>query len=86
MLTEEIETQCWVKSDGQIEVLTKTWILRDGVREASSNERHVIDVGDDTTLEDQLIIDVATGVHTTARIDSRAIDKAAVELLALLEI
>ena len=72
MLTEETEAQCWVKPDGQIEVLTKTWILRDGERISSTNHRHVLDVGDDVSNEDPLIQDVAQNMHTTARINTRA--------------
>lgn len=75
MLTEETETQCWVKPDGQIEVLTKTWILRDGERISSTNHRHVVDVGDDVTNEDILIRDVAQNLHTPARVAARALNK-----------
>jgi hypothetical protein len=71
MLTEETQTQCWVKPDGQIEVLTKTLILRDGKAISSSNHRHVVDVGQDTANEDTLVRDVALAVHTPARIAKR---------------
>ena len=78
MLTEETESQCWVKPDGQIEVLTKTWILRDGVRISSTNQRHVVEVGADVSAEDQLIKDVAQNMHTPARISARVAEIAKV--------
>jgi hypothetical protein len=82
MLTEEAEVQCWVKPDGQIEVLTKTWILRDGERLTASNHRHVVDVGQDVSGEDQLIQDVARDMHTPERVAKRNVARAANEALA----
>lgn len=81
MLTEETESQCWVKPDGVIEVLTKTWILRDGERISSTNHRHVVDVGDDVSGEDQLIQDVAQNMHTPERKAKRDKDKQSNEAL-----
>ena len=77
MLTKETETITTVLADGQLQVLTVTHIVEDGVRLSSSNHRKVIDVGDDVTNEDQLTKDIAGSVHTPERANARAAARAA---------
>ena len=76
-LTEEVRTSGEFLEDGQIQVKTRTVILRDGVEISSTNHRHVVDVGDDVSGEDQSIQDIAAGLHTPARISARAAARAA---------
>lgn len=76
-LTKEVKTSGEFREDGQIQVRTRTVILEDGVEISSSNHRHVVDVGDDVSGEDQMIQDIASGLHTPARRSARAAVKAA---------
>ena len=71
-LTKETVTDASVLADGQLQVRTATIIMEDGVELSKSYHRKVIDVGDDTTGEDQMVIDIAASVHTPARIAARA--------------
>ena len=75
-ITKELETITTVLADGQLQVLTVTHIVEDGVRLSSSNHRKVIDVGDDTSNEDQMVKDIAASAHTPARVAARATAKA----------
>ena len=75
-LTEENETQCWVKPDGQLEIMTVTHILRDGVRVTSDIHRNTVDVGGDVSGEASLVRDIAQAVFTPARKNARENAKA----------
>lgn len=70
-LTERDEFQTTVKPDGQLEVRKATIVMRDGVDIAKSYHRHVVDVGDDVSSEDQSVKDIAAAMHTPARIAAR---------------
>jgi hypothetical protein len=70
-ITKERRTSSEILEDGQIQVKTRTVILEDGVEISSANHRHVVDVGDDVSGEDQLIQDIAGGLHTPARVAAR---------------
>ncbi len=65
-------TQCiiTVLPDGQLQCLTKTTFDDGEGVTAVSNHRHVVVPGQDTSSEDQLVKDVAYGLHTQARIDA----------------
>jgi hypothetical protein len=63
--------------DGQIQVREITRLMEDGVELSKQYHRHVVDVGDDVSGEDQMIQDIAAGLHTPARIAARAIARAA---------
>ena len=75
-LTKETETQTTVLPDGQLQVRTATIIMEDGVELSKSYHRKVIDVGEDVTGEDQIVQDIASNMHTPARIAARAAAKA----------
>ena len=63
--------------DGQIQVRQITRFMENGVELSKSYHRHVVDVGDDVTNEPQIIKDVASQLHTTARKTARdAVKKA----------
>ena len=72
MLTKEYETQTTVLPDGQLQIRTATLIMEDGVELSKSYHRKVIDVGDDASGEDQMVQDIASSIHTSARISARA--------------
>ena len=78
-ITKETRTSGEFLEDGQIQVKTRTVILEDGVEISSANHRHVVDVGDDVSGEDQSIQDIAAGLHTPARVSARAAVKAAAQ-------
>jgi len=71
-LTQEHVIDTTVLYDGQIQVNTITINKENGVEISRLNHRHVVDVGDDVTGEDQIVQDIAATVHTQARIDARA--------------
>lgn len=75
-LTKEYKTTTTVLPDGQLHIKTLTLILEDGVVISSSNHRKVLDVGDDASGEDQIVQDIATKLHTPARMSARASVKA----------
>ena len=72
MLTKEIITdKIEVLEDGQMQIRTATRVLEDGVVLSQSYHRKVLEVGADTTNEDQLVKDVAKDMHTPERIAAR---------------
>ena len=70
-LTKETETQATVLPNGVLEVRTATLIMEDGEELSKSYHRHVVEVGADVSEEDQLVQDIASGVHTPERIAAR---------------
>lgn len=79
-ITKRFETQITVLPDGQLQQRITTVIEEDGVELSRAHWRKVIDVGDDVTNEDDLTKEVAGAVHTPARVNARAIARAAAEL------
>jgi hypothetical protein len=79
-LEKEIETQVTVLADGQLNVLTITKIIEDGIEISRANHRKVIAPNEDTSKEDVLVQDIAQGVHTKARKDTYTAKKEAQEL------
>ena len=78
-ITKKTVTTGNALEDGQIEVKAEVVILEDGIEISRSKpHRHLVDVGDDVSGEDQVIQDMASGLHTPARVAARAITKAAV--------
>ena len=75
-LTKVISHDCQVLEDGQIQVREITRVMEDGVELSKTFHRHVVDVGDDTTGESELVRDVAQNLHTPARIARRNADAA----------
>lgn len=80
-LVKETKTDAQVLADGQIQVRTTNIIKEDGVEIARNYHRKVIDVGDDVSGEDSLVQDIASSVHTPARINARALAKSQGSLL-----
>ena len=71
-ITKETRTTGEVLLDGQIQVKVCTIILEDGIIISTSlPHRHVVDVGANTSGEDQLIQDIAKEMHTPQRIAAR---------------
>lgn len=64
---------------GVIQVRQITRIMDDGVEISKTFHRHVFDLDDDVTQEAQIVQDVASGLHTPARIAARAAFKQAQE-------
>jgi hypothetical protein len=77
-LTKEVKYSGEFLEDGQIQVKARTIILEDGVEINSTFHSYIVDVGDDVSNEDVMIQDIASGLHTQARIDARAAVKAVV--------
>ena len=66
-LTETTETQTTVLPNGVLEVRDARIILDDGNEISRSYHRKVLDVGDSTTGEAQIVKDIAAKVHNAAR-------------------
>ncbi len=60
-----------VLEDGQMQIREAVRIIEDGELLSTSYARRVIDVGDDVSGEEQLVQDVASNMHTPARIAAR---------------
>lgn len=70
-LTKRQEEVVTVLADGQLQVLEITIYSEDGEEVARRNHRYVVDVGDDTNGRPAFVREIATAIHTQARIDAR---------------
>ena len=66
-----------VLEDGQIQVRTATVVAEDGTELTRAFHRGVLEPGDDTSGQDQRVVDVATATWTPEVVSAFAASKAA---------
>jgi len=78
-ITKQVSYAGEFLEDGQIQVKEITRLMENGEEVGKNYRRHVVDVGDDVTNEPQIVKDIASGLHTPARLSARNAVKAAVK-------